>query len=206
MFKTINKIRVWVPRLYQIIIDSRKGLDLLTPVNPEKIGLNPDFSFRSSPSGNKYLQNLLSMLNITDEDSILDIGCGKGSALRTMLGFNFSKIDGIEISEKVSKIASKNMTILKADRVKIFNIDATEFDQYGHYNYYYLFNPFPSEVMRSVIIKIEETLLSASRKITIIYNNPICHSDIIKNGIFNKMSEYPDEWGNKYFLYCNLNK
>jgi SAM-dependent methyltransferase len=205
MNKISVEIRVWLARITTILIDSIRGLDFVIPINTEKVGLDPNISFRSSPSGNRYLLNIFSNLNITAEDSIVDIGCGKGSAIRTMLKYSFRNVDGIELSDIIAKIAINNFARLRENRVKIYNVNAVEFDGYSSYNYYYFANPFPSSVMQQVIKSIEESVMSSNRKVSILYDNPTCHSEIIKNGVFKKIAEYPDEWNNKYYLYTNQN-
>jgi cyclopropane fatty-acyl-phospholipid synthase-like methyltransferase len=51
----------------------------------------------------------LNDLNITANDSIIDIGCGKGSAMLSMLGFPFARVDGVELSQQIGSIAIRNL-------------------------------------------------------------------------------------------------
>ena len=88
--------------------DAILGLDFYSVVLPDEVGINPEISFRSSPSGDGYLHQLLKDLVILQDDAILDIRCGKGNALRTMLEFPFERIDGIELSSQIAKIACMN--------------------------------------------------------------------------------------------------
>jgi hypothetical protein len=53
-----------------------------------------------SPFGNKYLSSLLKDFLLTSPDNILDIGCGKDSAIMRMTEFKFNNVDGIEIAKK----------------------------------------------------------------------------------------------------------
>ena len=41
-----------------------------------------------------------------------------------------------------------------------------------------------------------------NKEITIIYNNPVCHNVLIKNG-FVLLKKLPDKWGNGINLYSN---
>ncbi|MEE9337056.1 MAG: hypothetical protein V3U87_03180 [Methylococcaceae bacterium] len=41
----------------RVFIDKRKGLDFLQTIHSEKVGLNSEVSFHSSPSGNKYFDS-----------------------------------------------------------------------------------------------------------------------------------------------------
>ena len=184
-------------------VASTAELDFTSVIYPEELGLDPQQVYRSSPSGNAYLSNLLADMGISKSDSIIDIGSGKGSAMKAMLEFPFKKVAGIEISEHIVKIAKKNFKILKSKNAFIYNCNAVTFERYSEYNFFYFYNPFPSEVMVNVIKKIHDSTLQLANEIIIIYNNPTCHSDIVCNTKFSKVREYPDEWGNKIFIYSN---
>jgi SAM-dependent methyltransferase len=185
-------------------MDSVQGLDYLKPVDAEDVGLNPDYVYRSFPSGDKYLKNLLEDFNISGNDSILDIGCGKGSAMRTMLKFPFARVDGIELSEDIALIAMKNIEILHIDRSNIFICNASQFKDYDNYNYFYIYNPFPSFVMSTVVGNLVQSIQRVQRKVVLIYNNPTCHDVIVSKGKFCKTREYPDEWKKGIFIYSNV--
>lgn len=155
---------------------------------------------QGSPSGNIYLSQLLQSLEIESKDRILDIGCAKGSAMRIMHKFPFSRIDGLELSERLSNIAVSNFRKLKFDS-QVFHKDASEFKFYNDYNYFYLYNPFPAVVMEKVINEIKNQIIGNQVKY-IIYNNPVCHLILLQNG-FKKINEFPDMWGNGIYLYTN---
>ncbi len=199
MFKTTTP-SVWhkLYRKFEILWEKINGLDFSTVVPVVELGLDESLVIKGSPSCNKYLVQLFDALNITSNDRILDIGCAKGGAMRCMTKFPFSKIDGIEISGILSNIATKNFVKLNERRVEIKNIDASVFLDYKDYDFLYLYNPFPGEVMKKVLSQI-----NSKKEIIIIYNNPVCHDQIIKHG-FHKVREFPDMWGNGITLYSNL--
>ena len=190
-------------RLVMILADRVRGLDFLTVIQAREVGLNPNSASPSSPSGNKYLRNVLKDFNITSKDSIIDIGCGKGSAMRTMLEFPFAHIGGIEVSERITKIAVRNFNRLNANRVKVFNCDASVFPNYDDYNLVYLYNPFPSHVMQPVVDALMHSIQRSERELVIIYNNAVCHETIVAHGVFSRKGIYPDKWGNWISIYTN---
>lgn len=193
-------------RKITVVFDRIRGLDFLNCVESEDIGLDPYVVYRYAPSGDKFLNNALKAIKVNKDDAIIDIGCGKGSAMRTMLKFYFAKVDGIEIAQVMGKIAENNFNKLKSNRTKIFIEDATEFKNFQDYNMYYFYNPFPNKVMANVINNIKKVAQVSEKEKIIIYNNPECHNLIIDGGVFNKLAEFPDEWGNKIFIYSNKNK
>ena len=138
-------------RRIEIFYEALFGLDFLIVNSLEDLGLDSKLVSKCSPSGNKFLKNVFLDLNITTLDSVLDIGCGKGSALRVLLKFDFSKVDGVELSEYLSLKAVRNFKILKQPKPKIFNNNVLEFNNYNDYNFFYLYNPFPSLVFKEFL-------------------------------------------------------
>jgi len=189
-------------RKFEILWEKINGLDFSTVVPDAELGLDESLVNKGSPSCNKYLVQLFDALNITSNDRILDIGCAKGGAMRCMTKFLFQKIDGIEISDILSNIATKNFAKLNERRVEIKNVDASTFLGYMDYDFFYLYNPFPQEVMKKVLFQIKDQT-DSKKEVIIIYNNPVCHDQIIKHE-FHKVKEFPDMWGNGITLYSNL--
>jgi len=186
--------------------DQLRGLDFLRVIPPEIVGLDPQLAFRSSPSGNQWLRSALRSLSITKSDRIVDIGCGKGSAMRVMLGFPFGRVDGVELSPQIASIARRNFERLHVpeDRLRVHTADARDFDDLDEFNYIYLYNPFPSQIFELFVGRISASLIRRPRQLTIIYNNPTCHDQIMSTGRFQKALELPAEWNNAIFVYKSL--
>jgi 16S rRNA A1518/A1519 N6-dimethyltransferase RsmA/KsgA/DIM1 with predicted DNA glycosylase/AP lyase activity len=185
----------------QIAYDYSRGLDFLEVISVEDLKLNNKVVHKGSPSGNKYLKNVFQGIEINKDESILDIGSAKGSALKVMLDFPFQNIDGIEISSKLAAISIKNFQKLKTDKVKIFNLDASCFQHYNNYKYFYLYNPFPEVTLKRVFSQMNRQI--KGKTIFVIYNNPTCH-ELLINSNFLLVKKCPDEWGNGINLYKYL--
>ena len=176
-----------------IFWDAIRGLDFLIVKEPEQLGYDRSRINRASPSGNAYLLAALNDIGITKETKILDIGCAKGDALRVFTKFPFSKVSGIEVSSELADVAINNFAKLKK-KVEIINIDATKFSSYDEFNFFYLYNPFPSkEILHNVLKKILDCC--ASYEISVLYNNPNYVDVFLENG-FKIKNIYDDEWGN----------
>ena len=188
-------------RRARVVNEKLRGLDFSSVTEPGELGLDETTVFRGSPPGDTYLKNPLKDMKIGPNDSILDIGCAKGSALRCMLNFPFSRVDGIELSSELAQTARDNFSKLKKSHVEIFNTNAIRFDHYGDYNFFYLYNPFPESVMTQVMDRLTDQL-DRSREIIIIYNNPKSHAVLVNQG-FTMVREFPDLWGNGIFVYSN---
>jgi len=195
----------WV-RKYEFWREKMTGLDFLAVVEAEDLGLDPNQAVESAPSGNKYLRNVFKNLPISPMDSILDVGSGKGSAMRVMLEFPFLRVDGVEIAPQIVKIARSNFEKLKVppERFKIIQMDAVQFKDLDRYNHFYFYNPFSSEIMESVMQNIAASIKQTPRKVLIIYNNPKYEYTILSKDIFARIGSYPNEWGNSISLYTNL--
>ena len=193
-----------IARKIEILLERMNGLDFSTVIPVGELGFDEALVSKGSPSGNKYLTNLLSDLNIKQTDNILDIGCAKGGGLRCMTKFPFKNIDGIEISDVLANIAVKNFKKLNEPRVNITNINAIEFSHCADYDFIYLYNPFPESIMEKVLTKIQNQI-SSKKEVVIIYYNPVFHDQFEGYGLY-KITEYHDMWGNGIKIYSNIKK
>ncbi len=153
------------------------------------------------PGGNVYLTKVLKKLNIKNQDSIIDLGCGLGSPMLYFSKFPFKIISGIEYSKVLYEGCKKNLEKINDSRFHLFNGDSGNFDSFDNYNYIFMFNPFGSSTMVRVLDKIKQSYNSKPRRITLIYKNPVLNTEIINTGIFYKLSEHKTEWVYKIFVY-----
>ena len=120
---------------------------------------------------------------------LLDVGCGKGRFMACAAQFRFSKVIGIEYDEELYELARANVRKLRRRRSELFvsNCLAEEY-AYGSEHYYYLFNPFSAEILRTVLEKIGK---SRKAPVQLIYVNPR------QEEVFKEVSwlEKDDEWG-----------
>ena len=160
-----------------LLAEKPKGLDFTmrdTSMLKKSKGLYHGYS----KTAETHLREIFNTITYTGNEKLLDIGCGKGVVLKVATEYPFAKIAGIEIDERLVNIASNNFKILgMTERIQCQNVNAAEFDGYGDYNVFFLFNPFSD----SVVKKVMEKLLDVSRKsvITVIYHNPV-YIDIFK--------------------------
>ena len=199
VYKFLNTFIYRLNIIYEKIV----GLDISSTLFPSDFGFDDNYIFRSSSSDSLFLDICLRYLSVSNKDSFLDIGCGKGKVLHQASKYNFSQIDGIEIVHQISKIARINFDKIKQSRTKIFDIDAITFSKYSQYNFIYMYNPFPSEIMLRVIYKIAKSLKQNNREITLIYNNPTCHVTIHTTNIFRKIFDFAGSHDNRIFVYTN---
>ena len=172
----------WRPDPIRDRLDPLRGLDFQSIALPEDLGLDPTVVFPSSPSGGDELRQLLRRIKVSRASRALDIGCGKGSAIRTMLRFPFARVDGLEVAPELAAVARSNFARLHETRSTIFTTDATRFGRYRDYDFLYLYSPFPASVMTQCIARVVESVDEHPRTVTILYVNTCCHDQIVATG------------------------
>jgi len=181
-----------------------RGVDFMRIIEAHEVGLDPALAVHSSPSGNRYLIRALEAMSITPADRILDIGCGKGSAMSVMLKLPFAAVDGVELSEEIASIARANFVALgvPAERCKVRAADATalrtELDGYSHF---YMYNPFRSPIMKRVAANLSESLDRHPRSVSLLYNTPACRADIDATGRFEVVRSFEGVDGAEMLWY-----
>lgn len=204
-FPTVMKLLLdndWKELAYRIRLRV-KGIDL-TLVEVTELGLSPEHSKRHASSGSPELKGILKSFDILPNDSLIDIGCGKGGALIEFSKLQFSRLAGVDISPRLIEIARCNLAKLKITNVDLLCSDATTFSDFDPYTFIYFYNPFPCKVMSTVIENVIASLTRSPRKMTIIYHTPACHSEIIEKNVFVKIGElYDRRRNNKIFIYTN---
>lgn len=181
----------------QCELDKNRGLDFGVVSEPGANGLDPAKSNRSSPSGGRRLMKVLKDLGVSTEDSAVDVGCGRGSAIRTMLRLPFARVDGIELSPALASVAESNINKLGLSRrCSIYCLNATDFDGYEHYTHIYMYNPFPKPVVAS----LAERLMDRSGPHTLIYLNPVGGGEFIRTG-WHLKHNYPGLHGNLFSIF-----
>lgn len=190
---------------YHSVIDRILGLDFMDVVDACDLKNSVPDSTAYYPSRRDVVRKIFRKYVNGEMQSFLDIGCGKGCVIASLASLPFEKLDGLECSLGLSKIAKKNINRLGITHAKIYEIDARYFDKYCDYTHIYLYNPFGPETFQVVMNNIESSLQQSLRKIYIVYANPICHNIIIKNGLFKLIEIWPEsvDYGNSIYIYSN---
>lgn len=166
------------------------GIDLRS-VSLAQLGLPPERCRKHANSGGPQLDAILNALPISPQDSVIDVGCGKGGAILTMVKHPFRRVDGLEISTALAQVARENFRRMGIRNSEVFVCDAAEFVSYDAYNFVYLYNPFPALVMKQMLANLANSAVRAPRSITLIYNNPVC-DDLVRERGFLPQREFRD--------------
>lgn len=122
-----------------------------------------------------YLRKLIKVLNYSNNDVFVDVGCAWGR----LLGFlekktSIKKLIGVEINSNAASFAKKHFQ--KSQRVEIKYGDIIqEFPDKG--TVFFLFNPFDRVFLEEFLFKLEQTI---NHPIRLLYLYPTCR-DVIEN-------------------------
>lgn len=133
----------------------------------------------------KFLFEVFSSLKIDyASHTFVDLGSGKGRALLVASEFPFAEIVGVEFASELHAIACENIRRYRSksqrcENVRSVNLDAAEFEIPVTPLVLYLFNPFRPGVLTPVLQRLQRSLDSHPRDVTLIYAAPF-HASLIE--------------------------
>lgn len=125
------------------------------------------------PTPYTVLERLVTSGLITQEDAVLDYGCGKGR-----IGFFLSyrtkaKTIGIEYNDRILDIALENQkTTISRVKPDFVLTKAEEYEVPPDVNRCYFFNPFSVEILRKVMARIIESHYEHPRELFLFFYYP----------------------------------
>ncbi len=140
-------------------------------------------SGKYQPSDPSLFHEILRQLPVRyDEFSFVDLGSGKGRTLLMASDYPFRAIVGIEIIADLHAVALENLQRYRGNRQRCFSLtalcgDARQFVFPGEPLVLYLFNPFPSAVLRQVLRNLDHSFREHPRPICVVYHN-LVHEDV----------------------------
>lgn len=149
------------------------------------VGNNTGHGTGCYPSHPKFLFEVLSSLNIDHPShTFVDVGSGRGRVLLVASEFPFAEIIGVEFATELHEIACQNIQryrskTQKCKDLKSFNIDAIEFEFPPTPLVLYFFNPFRPPVFIPVLQRLQHSLDSHPRDVTLLYETPY-HANLIE--------------------------
>lgn len=149
------------------------------------VGKSADHGVFYHPAHPKLLFELFNSLKIDFPSyAFVDLGSGKGRSLLIASEFPFSKVIGVEFAAELHEIASQNIQSYKSKTqkckdVRSVNLDAAEFEIPPTPLVLYLFNPFRPAVLIPVLQRLQRSLESHPREVTLLYLAPF-HAALIE--------------------------
>lgn len=153
------------------------------------------------------LHYILKELPIKPASVFVDIGTGKGRPLFMAAQYPFSKIVGIEKAEALAVTARKNVdNFLKkqtpaCSNIEVWNADATQVEFPPGVQVISTFNPFRGEIFSGFLKNLERYLRSASAPVFFVYQNPLCHDQIVALPYAKELKVVPAKYAETFKVY-----
>ncbi|MBP5655078.1 MAG: class I SAM-dependent methyltransferase [Clostridiales bacterium] len=110
------------------------------------------------------LEEIFGNIDLTPEDSFIDIGCGKGRVLAYLAGTGAPcRITGVELNPEVASVAGRWSA--RFPNVEVINGDAFDLD-YNGYTVLFMYRPMEKDTFMDFIDMLEKSL---THNITFIY-------------------------------------
>ena len=149
------------------------------------VGKSADHGVFYHPAHPKLLFEIFNSLKIDfPSHTFVDLGSGKGRALLVASEYPFAEIIGVEFAAELHEIAARNIQSYRSKtqrckKVRSVNLDAAEFEMPATPLVLYLFNPFRPAVLIPVLQRLQRSLDSQPREVTLIYTAPF-HANLIE--------------------------
>ena len=140
------------------------------------------------PSAWSWLRKALPASDVGPADVFVDFGSGKGRIVFQAARYPFARVVGVEISERLNRIAraniDRNRRRLRCQNIELVTADAAAFDVPDDMTVAYFYYPFAGETFRTVIAKIVASIDRNPRRVTLIYAFPKLGDVILETGRF----------------------
>ncbi|HMP83276.1 MAG TPA: methyltransferase domain-containing protein [Verrucomicrobiota bacterium] len=178
-----------------------KGLDF-SGESCESLGIPEERASSHAHSGGPHLERVLDAIGVAPGSQAMDFGSGKGIATITLSRY-FDSVTGVEMSPKLVEISKRNVAKLGLKNIQFICGDAGKVREgLEEVTHVYMFNPFPAVVMEEVMNNLRLSLQSSSRKLVIIYKNPICHDTVLRAG-FAQRQQFAFRYTHPFVIYSN---
>ena len=125
------------------------------------------------PTSYCVLERLVSSDLITEEDVVLDYGCGKGRVDFFLSYRTKAQTIGIEYDEHIYQGALENLkNVISRVKPQFVLANAETYDVPAEVNRCYFFNPFSVEILHKVMSRIIESYYENSREIFLFFYYP----------------------------------
>jgi SAM-dependent methyltransferase len=158
------------------------GLDL-TGVSADDLGFDSKLRGHANTGGPR-VASVIRSLNLPADWSAVDIGSGKGGACFTLASF-FNRVCGIELSPRLVEIAKSNQRKLGPRYQHITFIQENALSSnFDEFQFFYIANPFGSEVAQAVLANIEASVERRSARAVLIVYHPCVIEEYITPRLF----------------------
>jgi hypothetical protein len=137
-------------------------------------GDSAQFAMEYKPTPRFVFMRMVAALNIDCKRFVfIDLGSGKGRILVLASQLSFARVEGVELSAPMHRIALQNIDKLgeQGARIASHNLDATAYEFPREPFVIFAFNPFWEAVVERVVASLERSLRAYPREGYILYLN-----------------------------------
>jgi SAM-dependent methyltransferase len=182
--------------LQERLFDFRYGTDTVTFAELGSLTIVGQHAAEGTdyqPARLRVVRRALSALNPPPGSAFVDFGCGKGRVLLLAADYGFQRITGVEFAQELCGIARDNLARFRSKRdiptdICIVEGDAVEYAIQDDENVFFLSNPFGESLVEKVIQNIARSAAVAKRQVFVIYNNPLWHNVVERQGFLTLLS------------------
>lgn len=135
------------------------------------------------PSAWHVLPRALRYVGVSERDTFVDFGCGKGRALHQAARWPFKRVIGVEISPELAEIARASLAVRtrrhRARKVEVVVADVRDYPVPDDLTIAYFFRPFGDGPLEAVLRAIVESIDRNPRPVRLIYATPVNSFDAI---------------------------
>ena len=204
------RFKLYLPARYlsSLLVDWYYGIDTEKTIKQKALGFSEDIGEKYESTPTSEFKKIIQALTISRNDVLLDMGSGKGKVLILAGKYGFKKVIGVDISEKINRIAQENIKKMKPKLVckeyQVLTSNASTFEIPIDVTHIYFFNPFPYKVMEAVMIQIKKSTAMFYRPITLVYYNPKHAEKLECDWTLKKIKELLFKHYGLYKSRCNI--
>ncbi|MFF5210359.1 methyltransferase domain-containing protein [Streptosporangium sp. NPDC000396] len=176
----------------QLLFERRYGVRTAEVVSLDELGLVHEERVYYSAANWRTLRRTLPRRDVGEHDVFIDLGSGMGRmVLEAASQYPFKKVIGVELSERLTDIARKNITgtrlRLRCKDIDLVRSDVLEYEIPDDVTVVFLNNPFRGEIFTTVIKRLIATVDRNPRPVTVIYFNPVEEEFLLSTGRFHHL-------------------
>lgn len=156
----------------------------------------PDYRAGYVPTNYRRIVAALKHVGVGPDDVVLDLGCGLGRAVFASAWLGARLSVGVEIDEELVRHAREDhrTSRLKGRKVE-FVCGRAEAYPFDDVTLLFMFNPFGTGIMQSVVQNLEAALRKRPRHFRIAYENPLQSAVLDASPLLERKASWPSERG-----------
>jgi SAM-dependent methyltransferase len=192
--RVILKARRLATRAEQLALRVvERGLDFEGHAFESEHDHSDRLAYAASPR--RMLPRALRFVGVSDRDTFVDFGCGKGRVVHQAAKRPFRRVIGVEIAPALAEFARGNLATRRhrhrCPNVEIVVADAKDYRVPDDLTIAYFWHPFTGETLEAVLRGIVDSIDRQPRRVRLIYLGHHA-AEVLATGRFQLLKEQPN--------------